>query len=131
MQTPEIVGFMLVRNEDLFVEQALTNVLDFCDRIIVLDNGSQDGTADILARLGTAHSKIEVRQAPDLARSHDPLEPMAGRDVWVLGVDGDELYDARGLRSVREKIMQGVYRDWWLLFGNVLNCTGIDWDTMV
>lgn len=130
MQTPEIIGFMLVRNEDLFVEQALMNVLDFCDRIIVLDNDSQDGTAAILARLSATHSKIEVQQISDTSRSHEPLEPMAGSNIWVLGVDGDELYDARGLQALREKIVQGVFRDWWVLFGNVLNCTGIDWDTM-
>ncbi len=29
----QIIGIVLVRNEDLFVRQAVENILDFCDRI--------------------------------------------------------------------------------------------------
>ena len=32
-----VVGIALVRNEDLFVRQALLNVSSFCDRILVAD----------------------------------------------------------------------------------------------
>ena len=40
----EIIGIALVRNEDIFVERALRNTIDFCDRLIVADHQSTDGT---------------------------------------------------------------------------------------
>ena len=39
-----IVGIVLVRNEDVFVEQAIRNVAAFCDRIHVADHVSTDRT---------------------------------------------------------------------------------------
>ena len=41
-------------------------------------------------------------------------------------VDGDEIYDPVGLARLREELLAGRYDDWWLMFGNVLNCTAID-----
>ena len=47
----QIVGIVLVRNEDVFVEQAIRNVAAFCDRIHAVDHVSTDGTWEILRRL--------------------------------------------------------------------------------
>ena len=47
---PQIVGIVLVRNEDVFVEQAIRNVAAFCDRIHALDHVSTDRTWDIAQR---------------------------------------------------------------------------------
>ena len=38
---PQIVGISLVRNEDLYIERVLLNILEFCDRIRVLGIGSE------------------------------------------------------------------------------------------
>lgn len=43
---PSIIGIVLVKNEDLFIDGVLTNILDFCDEIIVADNLSKDGTQE-------------------------------------------------------------------------------------
>ena len=37
-----VIGISLVRNEDVFVEQALRNVTRFCDVIHVVDGGIPD-----------------------------------------------------------------------------------------
>ena len=47
----KIVGILLVRNEEGFVEAAVRNVLSFCDEFIAVDNGSTDGTIPILEKL--------------------------------------------------------------------------------
>ena len=41
-------------------------------------------------------------------------------------MDGDEIYDPTGLAHLRAEILSGRYDEWWVLFGNVLNCTAID-----
>lgn len=40
----KIVGICLIKNEDYYIEQVLKNIMDFCDKIIVLDNMSEDNT---------------------------------------------------------------------------------------
>jgi glycosyltransferase involved in cell wall biosynthesis len=122
-----IVGISLVRDEDLFVEQALRNVLEFCDELIVADNGSRDGTLAILERLAAERpEKVRVHRIADPAQSHDLIKGYAGQDVWVFGVDGDELYDPQGLERFRRRLLGGEFDDWWLLRSNALHVLELD-----
>jgi hypothetical protein len=41
-------------------------------------------------------------------------------------VDGDEIYDPRGLANVRARLQQKEWDRWWVVFGNVLNCDVLD-----
>jgi hypothetical protein len=41
----QIVGSILVRNEDVFVEQSIRNVAKFCDRIHAVDHDSSGGSS--------------------------------------------------------------------------------------
>lgn len=126
--TPErIVGIALVRNEDLFVEQAIRNALDFCDELIVCDNGSTDGTLPILERLTAERpDKLRLHRIDHPSESHDLIAGYAGQDVWVFGVDGDELYDPEGLRGFRPRLLGGEFDHVWLLRGNALHCCELD-----
>ena len=118
-----VVGISLVKNEDLFVEQALRNVLGFCDELILADNGSRDGTRVILERLAAEQpEKVRVHEVAHPSESHDLISGYAGEDVWVLGVDGDELYDPARLREFRHTLLAGDLDEWWLVRGNALHC---------
>jgi len=122
-----IVGISLVKDEDRFVEQALRNVLEFCDELILADNGSRDGTLAILERLAAQRpDKVRVHRIDDPALSHDLIKGYAGQDVWVLGVDGDELYDPQGLERFRPRLLEGEFDDWWLLRSNALHALELD-----
>lgn len=126
MSTPEIVGILLVRNEDLYIERAVRNVVDFCDRILIADHYSTDATWKIVQRLSREYDKIEGRRIWRTAVSHELIQPYAGTRTWVFGVDGDELYDPGGLARFREELLGGRFDRWWMIYGNVLNCTAID-----
>lgn len=119
----EIIGIVLVKNEDVFIEQSLTNILGFCDKIIVADNMSTDGTSEILRKLSDIHAKVEYHLIDRIGISHDLIKEYAGKKVWIFGVDGDEIYDSEGLIRFRKLLLSGIYDQWWLIFGNVLNCT--------
>jgi hypothetical protein len=54
------------------------------------------------------------------------LQPFAGTHTWVLGVDGDEIYDPAGLAGFRAELARGDWDKWWVIFGNVLNCAELD-----
>jgi glycosyltransferase involved in cell wall biosynthesis len=124
--SPRIIGIVLVRDEDIFVRRAVTNILHFCDKVIVTDHRSTDRTSYILRELASEHDKIDYHLIDDMAISHELIRGYAGRKVWVFGVDGDEIYDPAGLAQFREVIQAGHYDDYWMIFGNVLNCIELD-----
>ena len=61
----EIIGIYIIKNEDIFFKRSLTNVLDFCDRIIILNNSSTDGTSNIIDEF-TNNSKIKTYNISDI-----------------------------------------------------------------
>ncbi len=123
-----IIGIALVRNEDIWIERALLNALPLCDELLVADNGSTDGTPAILARLAAAHPQIKVRSIAHPRESAQMIAGYAGTPTWIFGVDGDEIYDPVGLARMRVALLEGRYDEWWVVFGNVLNCTDISFD---
>jgi Glycosyl transferase family 2 len=122
----QIVGIALVRNEDLFVEQAIRNVAHFCDRIHAVDHVSTDGTWELLRALEREYDHLDARRAHHAAESHKLIERYAGTDTWVFGVDGDELYDPPRLARFRDQLVADAYRDVFKVASNVLNCVELD-----
>ena len=93
MNPPQIIGIVLIKNEDLFIETVLRNILDFCDRIFVADHHSTDLTLEIVRRLAVAEPKIDYRVVDHTSESHGLIADFANGQNWVVGVDGDEGYD--------------------------------------
>jgi glycosyltransferase involved in cell wall biosynthesis len=117
----QIVGISLVRNEDLFITQVISNVAAFCDKIIILDNISTDNTGEKINRLKESFSHIETHRINDYRQSHQYISEYAGSDTWVLGVDGDEIYDPTGLESLRAQLLEGHFDKHW-----AINCAQLD-----
>jgi hypothetical protein len=122
----QIVGSVLVRNEDLFVEQSLRNVAEFCDRIHAVDHVSTDRTWEILRALAAELDHLDLRRSRNSATAHRLLAPYAGSDTWVIGVDGDELYDRAGLARLRGELLDGAHADVFRVKAHVLNCDELD-----
>jgi glycosyltransferase involved in cell wall biosynthesis len=122
-----IVGIGLFRDEDRFVEQAVRNVFGFCDELILVDHRSRDRTPEILERLALESPvPTTVRRVADPGESHDLIAGYAGSNTWVLGLDGDELYDPDGLSRFRPRVLDGEFDDWWLIRSNALHVTELD-----
>lgn len=118
----KVVGIMLVRNEDRFVEWAIRSAIGFCDEFLVCDHESDDETTVILGRLTREFGdRLRVRRCRHSGESHRMIAGYAGTDTWIFGVDGDEIYDPAGLARLRRRLEAGEFRRWWVLFGNVLN----------
>lgn len=123
----KVVGIMLVRNEDRFVEWAIRSAIGVCDEFLVCDHESTDGTPAILARLQTEFSpRLRVRRCRDSGESHRMIQAYAGTKTWVFGVDGDEIYDPTALARLRARLAAGEFDASWALFGNVLNVRRLD-----
>ena len=122
----QIVGISLVRNEDLYLRQAITNVVEFCDRIIILDNSSTDNTPKEIEFLKSAFSHVEAHRINDYRQSHAYIASYAGTYTWILGIDGDEVYDPQGLKRFRSELLAGKFDRSWTIFGNVVNCVELN-----
>jgi len=122
----QVVGSVLVRNEDRFIEQSIRNVVEFCDRIHAVDHVSSDGTWNILQSLAQEFDHLDVHRARNSSLAHRLLERYAGTATWVIGVDGDELYDPDGLARFRRDLLAGAHADVFRLKAHVLNCDELD-----
>lgn len=121
-----IIGIVLVRNEDLHVERAVRNVAAFCDRLILCDHQSTDGTFPVLERLTRVYPHAELHRIGHPRESHDLLKKYAGTDSWIFAVDGDEIYDPKGLELFRKRLLAGEFDHHWMIVGNVVHCDGLD-----
>lgn len=125
-----IVGIVLVQNEDLWVERAVLNCMDFCDQLMVVDNASTDQTWGVLQSLAKRFgNKVVLHKADHPSLSHKLIQPLAGSKTWVFGIDGDEIYDPQGLKRFRSRLEKGEFDGYWSVFGNVLNVESLDLDT--
>ena len=81
---------MIVRNEERFLEAALSSVAGVVDEINIVDTGSTDRTLEIAARFG---ARIEHRAwRNDFAWARNEAIAMATRR-WVFVLDADEQLD--------------------------------------
>lgn len=117
-----VVAIVLVKNENLFIERVIRNIAGFCDEILMVDHESDDGTAEILQKLAAEIPHASLHQIKYASQSHDLLQPYVNTSTWIFGVDGDELYDPIQLKAFRERLNAGEFAQWWMIFGNVLNC---------
>lgn len=123
-----IVGIVLVRNEENFVTWAISNVLEFCDEIIVLDNNSTDATWERLEALAARSGKISLHRVANADRTNAYAVSFVGQDVWLFGVDGDEIYDPAGLEQFRQRILGGEFRHVREIRGHTVHARTIDFD---
>jgi hypothetical protein len=126
LSAPRIVGIVLVRNEDLFVETAVRNAAGFCDEMHVADHASTDSTPAILRALASELPKIHFHAIRHPAESQELIRHLAGTRTWIFGVDGDEIYEPDRLARLRQRILSGDFDKHWMLFGNVLHVTRLD-----
>jgi glycosyltransferase involved in cell wall biosynthesis len=125
----QIVAIMLVRNEDVFIERVIRNIVAFCDRIVITDHQSTDNTYSICKRLAAEFPHIDLRRITSLVESSDAIAPFYGTNTWVFAVDGDEIFDPVGLREMRYRLLSGEHSQDWNIFANTLNCVKLDLHT--
>lgn len=88
-----VIAISMARDEADVIEETVGHMLTQVDRVIVADNGSTDGTRDILERLG-----VDVVDDPDPAyfqsRKMTGLARAAARlgAEWIIPFDSDEVW---------------------------------------
>jgi len=122
------VGVWLLRNEEYFAGWSLMNAAGFCDRVLVMDNGSRDRTREIVEAVIARHPHVEIMDVEDARDTHKYFEDFAGTRTWVFGVDGDEIYDPAGLARLRPRLLAGEFDRYWRIAGHMRHVLGIRFD---
>ena len=95
----KIHGLCLVKNEADIIQETLISALHWCDHIYVLDNGSNDGTWELVRELAKQHSQIVPYKQDNAIYSNGLRADIfhafrlnaSPRDWWCQ-LDADELY---------------------------------------
>lgn len=124
----QILGVWLLRDEEYFTAWSLMNAVEFCDRVLVMDNRSRDRTREIVEAVAARYGHIEIRDVEDAYDTHKYLEAFAGTRTWVFGVDGDEVYDPAGLVRLRTRLLAGAFDAHWHVVGHTLHALGLRFD---
>jgi glycosyltransferase involved in cell wall biosynthesis len=95
----KIFGNCLIKNEADVIEEVLMKATRWCDRIFIFDNGSTDGTWEIVNRLArTVPNIVPFKSAAVPYRDSLRLETFAqfrhesGPGDWWCKLDSDEIY---------------------------------------
>ena len=105
-----IHGLCLVKNESDIIKQGLTAARQWCDHIYVLDNGSMDGTWEMVQEMSAKDPGIAAWKQDDVAFSdalrcsiYHEFKGNARPGDWWARVDPDEFYveDPRGFPRCR------------------------------
>lgn len=126
MDNYQIVASVLIRNENIYIERVILNILDFCEKIIITDHQSTDGTYQICQKLADKFSKIELISIKTLGESFQVLKPYCSTKTWIFAVDGDEIFDTNGLKEMRARLLKGDFSEEWNIYPNTLHCTKLD-----
>lgn len=92
---------IIARNEAQNLKRCFENVSSVVSEILLLDTGSNDGTAEVAKALGAQVFGYEWNDDYSAARNF--LLQKTQND-WVLWVDGDEYYSRELMDEIRSKI---------------------------
>jgi len=94
---------VITLNESANISDCLRS-LDFADEVLVLDNGSTDGTVDIAQSLG---ARVSVtKDWPGFGPQKNRALDLA-RGEWVLSIDADERVPEQLAKQIRQAISDG------------------------
>ena len=106
----KLVAILRIKNQIDTIDECIAKLSTFADEIIVLDNGSTDGTLEAYTR----HPKITtVLTTVGFDEGRDKIllleEAKKKNPDWILWCDADEVFENHFTRGVVEKYMGSKY----------------------
>ena len=95
---PKIYGLLIAKDEDDVVGQNISHALTFCDKVVVLDNMSEDSTWTIAQSMSQSNQGRVIAYQQVSGRFHDGMRAIAynafrhelSSEDWWLRLDADE-----------------------------------------
>src|SRR3989344_4297136 len=124
----KIWAHALVKNEERYIWFAVMSVIDWVDKILIWDTGSNDKTLRIVKEIQKIKAnKVIFRQCGEINKFEFPqlrqkmLEET--KSDWVLTLDGDEIWWEDSIRKLTKLLS---YKDtrWESIVVKTVNCVG-------
>ena len=120
---------MRVKDEKDWISLSIQSIKDVSDEIVIVDNGSTDGTYEIVEKMAFEEKKIiKLWQRPDL--DHCALSNFAlnqARYRWIFRWDGDMVAHTNGRHSIvnlRKRLLSLDTRRYYLVYLRHINLSG-------
>lgn len=106
----KLVAILRVKDEIRAIHECLAKLSTLVDEIIMLDNGSTDGTLEALKSYPKV-KKVIHSQGYDEGRDKIMLlnEAKQTKADWIIWIDGDEVFEKHFTREVIESYMHSKY----------------------
>lgn len=103
---PKLVAMLRVKNGILFIDRWLSSIEPLVDEIVVVDNGSSDGTSEVLRR----HPKVvAIEHTEGFHEGRDKIlaytRARERKPDWMLWLDVDEIFEERLTRAKLDQMM--------------------------
>ena len=120
---------MRVKNEVDWIRPSILSIKDIADEIVIVDNGSTDGTYQVLEEIAAKEKGlISIWQRPDLDQcslSNFALEQTRFR--WIFRWDGDMVAHTSGehaISNLRDRLLSLDSRHYYLIYLRHINLSG-------
>ena len=102
---------LIVHNEERHLRECLASLVGLADEIVVLDDGSTDGTVEIARAAG---ARVEHRPFDDFGRQYQAALDLARGD-WVFPIDADERVSPALAQEMRNVLVAAAPADgYWV-----------------
>lgn len=130
MYKKTITGHMIVKNEEKWIWYSIMSIIDFVDKLIIYDTGSQDKTIELVKRIlsdAKFGKKIIFEERGQVSSEKFTLlrqEQLEKTNTdYFFVVDGDEIWYKKSLEEIKYIINNSV-DDVHLIASKFLNCAG-------
>ena len=127
-----ISALMRVRNEEYWIRPSILSIKDYVEEILVIDNGSTDGTLDEVKKLKKEIStSIIIFSLPDV--DHCEVSNVGIRESkysWFLKWDADFIAQSKGsgdFGKLRNFVLSLDQDRYYMIFMNLINLAGDLW----
>lgn len=107
---PTVSAILITHNEAVNLRDCLAS-LAWCDEIVIVDNGSSDGTLDIAREFGA--KLVLTADWPGFGPQKQRALAAATGD-WILSVDADERLTDAGAAEIRATLAAPTHTGYWL-----------------
>jgi glycosyltransferase involved in cell wall biosynthesis len=106
----KLVAILRIKDQIQTIDECLTKLSSFTDEIILLDNGSTDGTLEAYAKYPKV-TKVLHTTGYDEGRDKIMLLEEAKKSTpdWILWIDADEIFEDHFTREVAESYMNSEF----------------------
>ncbi len=102
----KLIGILRIKDQIKVIDECLSKLSDIVDELIIIDNGSTDGTLEAYKKYPKI-KKILHTIGYDEGRDKIMLleEAKKNNPDWIIWIDGDEIFEKHFSRDVVERYM--------------------------